>query len=51
MLAKTPTLKNWNILNMRITVKINIIIISHKKDVVRICDKVFTLDKKGLNEI
>ena len=31
--------------------KINIIIISHKKDVVRICDKVFTLDKKGLNEI
>ena len=30
---------------------INIIIISHKKDVVKICDKVFVLDKKGLNKI
>ena len=30
---------------------INIIIISHKKEVVKICDKVFTLDKKGLNEV
>ena len=28
----------------------NIIIISHKKDVINICDKVFTLDKKGLLE-
>ena len=28
----------------------NIIIISHKKDVINICDKVFTLDKKGLTE-
>ncbi len=31
--------------------KINIIIISHKKDLVKICDKVFSLDKKGLNQI
>ena len=30
---------------------INIIIISHKKDLVKICDKVFTLDKKGLYEV
>ena len=28
---------------------INIIIISHKKEVVAICDKVWTLDKRGLN--
>ena len=31
--------------------KINIIIISHKKEVVNICDRVFTLDEKGLNRI
>jgi ABC-type bacteriocin/lantibiotic exporter with double-glycine peptidase domain len=30
--------------------KINIIIISHKKEVVEICDKVLTLDNKGLKE-
>ena len=30
--------------------KINIIIISHKKEVVEICDKVLTLNNKGLNE-
>ena len=30
---------------------INIIIISHKKDVVNICDKVFTLDEKGLKKV
>ena len=30
---------------------INIIIISHKKEVVKICDSVFTLDEKGLNKI
>ena len=30
---------------------INIIIISHKNDVVKICDKVFVLDKTGLNKI
>ena len=30
---------------------VNIIIISHKKDVVKICDKVFKLDKKGLKEV
>ena len=29
----------------------NIIIISHKKEVVKICDRVFSLDKKGLNEV
>ncbi len=29
---------------------INIIIISHKKEVVEICDKVFTLDSKGLSK-
>ena len=29
---------------------INIIIISHKKEVVEICDKVFMLDSKGLNK-
>ena len=29
---------------------INIIIISHKSDIVKICDKVFNLDKKGLHE-
>ena len=30
---------------------INIIIISHKKDIVKICDKVYVLDKKGLNKV
>jgi len=30
---------------------INIIIISHKKEVVKICDQVYTLEKKGLNKI
>ena len=30
--------------------KINIIIISHKKEVVEICDKILTLDNKGLKE-
>ena len=30
--------------------KISIIIISHKKEVVEICDKVLTLDNKGLKE-
>ena len=29
----------------------NIIIISHKKDVVKICDKVFTLNEKGLKKV
>ena len=30
---------------------INIIIISHKKDLVKICDKVFTLNEKGLKKV
>ena len=30
---------------------INIIIISHKKEVIAICDKVFTLNTKGLNKM
>ena len=30
--------------------KINIIIITHKKELSSICDRVFTLDSKGLNE-
>ena len=48
-LDKTAEKKLISSLN-KLKGSINIIIISHKSDIVKICDKVFNLDKKGLHE-